>query len=460
MLRTTLERPRDQHDAARDRGRVPAGPARADLGLGRLVGDAFDGLDEDVVAVAALVPRVDAALLAAVVPGVDGQDVLRRLRACPVVTACGTGVALDPAVRDAVVADLRQRAEVRERRLRRRLSDHLLGRATLGTPEDAVALGGLAPGTAPAGLHVDRVRPGDLVVLDGADPGTASASTRRFVLEAPELVTIVRDRAGAVAGWGVTVRSDAPPAWADEDPVLAAWLAHARRHHPGEVALLRRDAATVGSPPDGDPTPEVALLLDGADAARHADLPVRRVYRRDVAAPGDPDAPRPGTPGDDVRPGPVATLDGALVRSTVVELGAGGLAGALHAAVLRSLGVVPDPPRSPAALGTDVVRDALRAFHDPLALAGSPLARGTTAEERAASVRRQLERGLREAFGASADGVLSRAIIERGYLDPAGGHARAALDLHLSRSAYFRRLATATDRVSALVLADRGVAGA
>lgn len=428
--------------------------------LERLVGDALVGQDDDVLATAALLPHVDARTLAAVLPGVDGEAAERRLRVGGLAAGSGPRTAMEPRIRDELAAELHRRAPQRERALRRTLADHLHRRIVLGEPEAAHALVGLmaAAGPASGGLHVDRVRRGDLAVLDHAEPGTASAATRRFLAEAPELVTIVRDRSGAVAGWGVSVRSDAAPAWAAEDPLLTAWLAHAGRHHPGEVALLRRDAATVGAPPDGDPTPGIAVLLDGADAARHGAADVRRLYRRDVAAPGDAETPRPSSPGDASHPGPVATVDGRLVRCAVVEIGAGGLAGALHAAVLRDLGVRPAPAVAPEELGATVVRDALRAFHDPLALAGSPLARGTTPEERAASVRRQVHHGLAIAFGPSADGELLRAIIVRGYLDPDCGHARAALELHLSRSAYFRRLATATARMCELVLAERGLA--
>lgn len=437
-------------------------PGRDDLAgrlLERLAGDALVGHGDDVLAVAALLPDVDATTLAAVLPGLDGVAAERRLRESGLAAAEGTRTALDPRLRDELAADLRRRTPQRERALRRRLADHLHRRIALGESEAAHALAGLSSAAGPAsdGLWTDRVRPGDLAVLDRVAPGTASSSARRFFVEAPELVTLVRDRAGDVVGWGVSVRSDAAPAWATEDPLLRAWLAHAERHHPGEIALLRRDAATVGAPPDGDPTPGVGLLLDAADAARHADAGVHRLYRRDVAAPGDAEAPRPSSPGDASRPGPVATVDGRLVRCTVVELGAGGPAGALHAAVLRDLGIRTAAPVAIEELGAAVVRDALRAFHDPLALAGSPLARGTMPEERAASVRRQVQHGLEGAFGPSADGELLRSIIVRGYLDPDCGHARAALELHLSRSAYFRRLATATARVCELVLAERGL---
>jgi hypothetical protein len=39
-------------------------------------------------------------------------------------------------------------------------------------------------------------------------------------------------------------------------------------------------------------------------------------------------------------------------------------------------------------------------------------------------------------------------VLVRGYLDPAASHELAADELHLSRSAYFRRLKTASRRVA------------
>jgi len=89
--------------------------------------------------------------------------------------------------------------------------------------------------------------------------------------------------------------------------------------------------------------------------------------------------------------------------------------------------------------------------------ARQPLARGATTEERAASGQRQLREATDRPFGAEPDEELQRAIVRRGSLDPDGGHARAAIDLHVSRSTCFRRRAATTDRVAALALEQRGV---
>jgi hypothetical protein len=63
-------------------------------------------------------------------------------------------------------------------------------------------------------------------------------------------------------------------------------------------------------------------------------------------------------------------------------------------------------------------------------------------------VRELLRDAAANAFGDSENERLLRRVLERGYLDPAPSHELAADELHLSRSAYFRRLRTATARVA------------
>jgi hypothetical protein len=115
------------------------------------------------------------------------------------------------------------------------------------------------------------------------------------------------------------------------------------------------------------------------------------------------------------------------------------------------------PPRSAERheRAADAVRDALRSFHDPVALAASPLGRGMKSEERAESVRELLREAVDSTFGDSPDQRLLRAAVQRGYLDPAGGHSRAMLELNVSRTTYFRRLADGSERVARYVLETR-----
>ena len=101
-----------------------------------------------------------------------------------------------------------------------------------------------------------------------------------------------------------------------------------------------------------------------------------------------------------------------------------------------------------------MVREALRKFHVPHELAASPLARGEGTEERAESVRVLLRGAAQAAFGDSQNEQLLQAVLTRGYLIPGPSHEQAALDLSLSRAAYFRRLRVAADRVADHVAAN------
>jgi hypothetical protein len=107
------------------------------------------------------------------------------------------------------------------------------------------------------------------------------------------------------------------------------------------------------------------------------------------------------------------------------------------------------------AIDAEAVRAALRALHVPTALAASPLARGSGMGERAESVRSLIREAAEQAFGVTSDEQLLKQILVRGYLDPAPSHERAAEELHVSRSTYFRRLRLAADRVASY-LSDHG----
>ena len=56
------------------------------------------------------------------------------------------------------------------------------------------------------------------------------------------------------------------------------------------------------------------------------------------------------------------------------------------------------------------------------------------------------------AFGDSPEEILLRTVLERGYLDPTSKHEGAAEQLNLSRTAYFRRLRQASDRLASWLL--------
>jgi hypothetical protein len=118
--------------------------------------------------------------------------------------------------------------------------------------------------------------------------------------------------------------------------------------------------------------------------------------------------------------------------------------------VYAELGLAPPTSAEAKHAGFDSesVREALRNFRVPHELARSPLATGESPEERAESVRALLRDAAEKAFGDNENEKLLRRVLIRGYIEPAPSHEQAAIDLSLSRAAYFRRLRAAAERLA------------
>jgi hypothetical protein len=433
--------------------------------LRRLAGDEIDGADRDVLAVAAIAPAVDADLLAAVLPGADGGRAEAWLRERSFAEPLGTRVTLHERVRASLRDGLVAQDPQRERDLRRRIADYLHARALVGEPALVVDLAtlisdpavrwGMTAETGPR-YRIDGVRPGDDAVLAAATGVGERAwwpGVKRFFEQAPERIATVRDGAGALAGLCISVTPGNAPGWASEDAILGPWLADAARRAPDGNALLWRDSFDLSATAGEAGSPVIGLLNTAASLL--SGLPnVRWFYG--AADPGDARARALSAAIGAVHVPELDVRDGErVVQCHLLDHGPGGLLDSVRALVYRDLGLPAPAPADRGEESADLVRDALRAFHDPVALAASPLAVGATAAERAAAVRGLLRTAAAGAFGDSEDERLLRATIERGYLDPHGGHERAALDLHVSRTTYFRRLATATSRVARYLLAQR-----
>jgi hypothetical protein len=132
-----------------------------------------------------------------------------------------------------------------------------------------------------------------------------------------------------------------------------------------------------------------------------------------------------------------------------LDYGPGGLLAAQRAVVYGELGLAsPRAPQGEAPLDFEAVREALRNFRIPHELARSPLARGDGLEQRAESVRDLLRDAAERGFGDNENEKLLQRVLIRGYLEPAPSHEQAAIDLSLSRAAYFRRLRAGAERVA------------
>ena len=420
-------------DASEERLRWAAGsplaltvgePARI---VHRLVGDELADGDARVLAVAALARVCDESLLHDVLPGADWDWLRSRTFAEPV----GGGVALHELVRRAV------RASVQDPELQLRVADELARRA-LHEPRRAVDLADLSRdpvlrwgfGAEGGDTHrVDEARPGDEAALR-----TALATvpldwehTARYFEHAPECVVVVRTADGRPCGWCIATTPDAAPPFASEDPVLGPWLRHARRRN----ALVWREATALEN--GGVP---VRALLNTAVTLR-AGSPAPRWFYGNVDAGDEAARALSRAIGAVHVPELDVDLGDRRVECHVLDHGPEGFVAALHALVRLSLGAAPAGP-----VAADV-HAALRDLHHPAALARNPLG---------PSARARLQDALEHAFGEAADEQLLRTVLRRGYFEAGGGHEDAAHALALSRSAYFRRLAQARERVAAYVL--------
>jgi hypothetical protein len=441
-----------------DLDRLDADAMLAATLLDRLVGDELDGRDREVIAVAAIARAVDARLLAAVLPGVDGDHAEAWLRSLSFAEPLGLRVTLHERVSKAVRGALLAHDPALERDLRRRIADHLYARTLMGETRlstdqaelisDDEVRWGLAP--PPVGYYVAAVAAGDAPEI-AARLGVAGrawwSGVARWFAESPEHVLVVRDARGKLAGFGISVTLDSAPGWAGEDAVLGPWLVDARMRARGGDALLIRERMDFGD--DAPGRSPVASVCAHAVAFRSGLATIRYMY---AGLPDDPDAQEFVRSIGYRRVPELDVQDGErTVCGFFADLGSGGTSGILRDAVYRDLNLRPPPSSPPAELATTIVRDALRTFRTPSALAMSPLARGGTIDERAASMRRLLLAAVDGAFGDSTEEQLQRAVIKRGYLDDDGSHIVAQLDLHLTRSVYFRRLAAASARVAEYV---------
>jgi hypothetical protein len=443
----------------------------------------LDGGNLDVIAVAALARVTTPRMLAEVLPDVDAAAAMEWLRGRTFAEESSTGVTLHDIVRKAVRADVRLREPDRERELRRRIADHLHALAVRGEPRlitdlaelvdnPAIRWGLGAEGT--VDFRVDDLRQEDFEAAgsrssrrDGGDEWWQS--TRPLLEEAPECCVVARDRDDALAGLCVFVTPRTAPAAADRDPVLGPWLVHAREHHPDGNVMLWRDSLDLSMSEEGDLRSRVLAILNTAAILRSGLVNPRMAYL--------PIDPRNGAAVEFARnvgarhvPELDAVIGGKPHECHLLDYGPGGLIGSQRNTVYWELGLQPPEPDENAAAAAAVpapvvthesVKALARHLDRPLELAASPLAHGSTPDERAESVRALFREAIEGAFGSSADERLLRTIAERGCLTRAVGHESLADELNVSRATYFRRLRQASDRLSEFVVARvTGAAGA
>ncbi|MDX6684713.1 MAG: hypothetical protein QOF86_841 [Baekduia sp.] len=441
--------------------------------LHRIARTELDGGNLDVAAVAAIARTCDARMLRAVLPDVDPDEAYAWLRERTFAEAVAGGIALHETVRQAMRADLRARDPERDRELRRRVADHLFARGMYRGARTIIDLAELVEnpairwgfGADGSTTHrADLLRPEDTPVVRDRflkDFGSHEwwEATLPILEQAPDRVVTVRDARDVLCGVAITVTPGNAPPVAEADICLGPWLAHARATHDDEDVLLWRDSIDfVGYGDLGSPVLSIlntaAILRSGLTNPRWSYIPI------------DPTNPAAVAFAEAVNTTRLTELDvyvgDRVVQCHHVDHSDSGLLGGMRAAVYGELGLgapsgFGDPPgdgagpQAPITVG--VVRDALRSLDHPLELAASPLARGAGTEERAASVRAEIEDAVANGFGDSPVEQLLRRVIQRGYLDPSGSHELAADELHVSRATYFRRLRAASQRVADYLIA-------
>jgi hypothetical protein len=413
----------------------------------RLLGDWHEHLP--VLACAANARVTTPALLAEV--SSDGSsDGFRWLSQQPFAEAVGEGIMLHASIADAlrwVIADAHPDLD---QDVRRRLAIYAHAQAIATGASVSLDLSMMLRNPAmrwgigwdPTGRFIiDRSRAGDAAVvrsrLEAADHATWWPSTERFFEEAPEHVWVVRKRDEPV-GFMIVATSDDQSPIAD-DPMLVPWIEHARGLAAGGTAVIWRNARTL----DDDTAVQgllgaAGLALSGVANPRYLYLPIDPLYPGAEAFSASLGARH--VPELDV------DLGDGVTQCHIVDTGPGGTLGAQLAAVLAECGEAPVAPRV-APIDEESVRAALRDWDRPDLLAECPFATGTTPAERAASVRATIRRAAAAAFGSGPREQLLVQVLEAGYLGRTTTHEQAAIDLHLSRSAYYRHLRAAADRV-------------
>ena len=437
----------------------------------------LDGGNLDVIAVAALARTTTRRLLAEVLPDVDAADAEAWLRALSFAEFANGGVTLHDIVRKAVRADVRLREPEREKELRRRIADHLHARALAGdtrlltdlaelVDNKAIRWGFGAEGTVE--YRVDDLRQEDFDLAErrtGRREGAKEwwQGVRALLQEAPETCVITRDSGDEMVGLCIFVTPNAAPAAAERDAVLGPWLAHAREHYPDGNVILWRDSLDLTADEKGNIGSRVLAIQNTAAIMRSGLVNPRISY-----LPIDPENVAASQFALNIGARHVPELDmvkgGRPHQCHLLDHGEGGIIGGQRNTVYWELGLpTPEPDKRPSGVAPSVTHDSVKALarhlDRPLELAASPLASGSTPDERAESVRELFREAVDGAFGESADEQLLRTIAERGCLTRSVGHESLADELNVSRATYFRRLRQASERLADFIVAKVAASG-
>lgn len=413
----------------------------------RLLRDEVDPHQLRALGVAAIARVTTPELLADVLGEPDIDDEYKWLAGRSFAEPLATGVTVHAIVADAVRSTMRATDPVGEGILRRRIADHLHRRAVAGhagmSPDlqhliiDPTVRWGYSADIGRR-FRIDSLRPGDIEEIDGILRSVGFGAwwdvTCVLFHRHPELVCIARDGDGRVGGYAVAVTPRTAPALVHDDVLLGPWLRYASDVLATESAVLWREAVDLtGSL--GEVTSLLGaggLILSGINNPRFLFLPI---------APEMPAAREFSERLDGVHV-PHLDLDahGMALECHIVDMGAGGLIGNQRDWIYRETGVQPPSPT------IEVDGDELlKWLRSPASLAEGPDWLGSSPSQRTSALRSLAEAAL-DVFGSGSDDELARSIVVAAYLGDHRSHESIARQLHLSRSAYFRRLQAASAR--------------
>lgn len=389
-------------------------------------------------------------LLAEALDEPDAEQDYKWLASRSFAEPLAAGITVHALVADSVRSAARATDPIGEGILRRRIADHLHRRALAGhagmSPdlqhliEDPTVRWGYSADIG-SRFRIDVLRPGDadeigsiLVAVGQSDWWKV---TRVLFDHHPELVCVARDADGGVGGYAIAVTPRTAPELAHRDVLLGPWLRYTRDVLATDSAVLWREAVDLTGEL-GEVTSLLGaggLISSGIANPRYLFLPIAP----EVPAAGEFSARLDGVH--------VPELDlfahGMSLECHIVDMGPGGLIGRQRDWIYRETGSQP-----PTTAGDVDAAELLKWLRSPATLADGPHWLGSSPYERWITLRSIGEDAL-DVFGPSADDVLARSIIVAAYLSDNRSHEAVARDLHLSRSAYFRRLHAASARFGA-----------
>lgn len=420
----------------------------------RLVGDEVDPARYRILSVASLARVTTPELLGDVLGDAEAHDNYKWLATRSFSEPLAAGVTLHSLVADAVRERIRTNDPIGEAALRRSIADHLHRRAVAGQHGLSIDLQHLVVDpdvrwgfASDVGnrFRIDRIRAGDAArigsILTGIGVSDWWDVTKVFFDDHPGCCGVARDARGHVGGYFIAVSPVSAPRAAEADPLLGPWLRYAREELSTASAVLWREAVDLTGEM-GEVTSLLGaggLLATGVANPRYGFLPI------------SPLVPAAKQFSEALGAVHVPALDmrghGMELACHVVDFGPGGLLGFQRDWIYRETGAavpIEAPDSDPGRL--------LRMLREPAGLAHGPAWLGDTPAQRLASLRRRVTAAL-DVFGAHHDDQLGRAIIEAAFLGEVASHEAVARQLHLSRSAYFRRLNSASARVGEEVIA-------